>query len=138
MILDFNSDPGIPFQFAADALLQIGVGLGIIQPVLLRLALGIDVAASGHIDQRLGIFTERQLVVVHRKDEFDLVCQQVADLLDGRRQQVVVEGNVGDDLIDHQHGSQKPEHTGEHAAHFLHAFSPSGTNTYPRPQTVCR
>ncbi|MNC20598.1 hypothetical protein D3C75_685540 [compost metagenome] len=129
VVLDLDPDLGFPLQLAADVLLQIGVGLGILESVLLRLALGVDVAARGHIDQRLGILAQRQLVAVGREDELDLIGQQVADLLDGGRQQIVVEGGVGDNLIDHQHGGQEPEHAGEHAAHFFHSPSPSGTKT---------
>ena len=97
--------------------------------MLLRLCLGIDVTAGRHIDQCLGIFAQRQLVAFDRKDEFDLIGQQMTDLLDGGRQQIVVEGGVGDNLIDHQHGGQEPEHAGEHATHFFHSPSPSGTKT---------
>ncbi len=129
MVLDLDPHLGLAPQLATDALFQIGVGFGLLEPVLLRLGLGIDVAAGRHVNQRLGIFTERQLVALDREDELDLIGQQVADLFDGRRQQIVVEGGIGDKLIDHQHGGQKPEHAGEHAAHFLHSPSPSGTNT---------
>ena len=78
--------------------------------MLLRFALGVDIAAGGHIDQRLGVIAQRQLIALDRKDELDLIGQQVTDLLDRRGQQIVVEGNVGDCLIDDQHGRQKPEH----------------------------
>ncbi|MNE14154.1 hypothetical protein D3C80_1070160 [compost metagenome] len=129
VILDLDPHLGRPLQLAADVLFQIGVGFGVVEPVLLRFALGIDVAAGGHIDQRLGIFAQRQLLAVDGEDQLDLIGQQMADLLDGGRQQIVIEGDIGDKLIDHQHGGQEPEHAGEHAAHFLHAPSPSGTNT---------
>ncbi|MNT11293.1 hypothetical protein D3C72_1461660 [compost metagenome] len=129
VILDLDPHLGRPLQLAADVLFQIGVGFGVVEPVLLRFALGIDVAAGGHIDQCLGIFAQRQLLAVDGEDQLDLIGQQMADLLDGGRQQIVIEGDIGDKLIDHQHGGQEPEHAGEHAAHFLHAPSPSGTNT---------
>lgn len=121
--LEMGADDYLPKPFNPRELLAR------IRAVLLRLGLGIDVAAGRHVNQRLGIFTERQLVALDREDELDLIGQQVADLFDGRRQQIVVEGGIGDKLIDHQHGGQKPEHAGEHAAHFLHSPSPSGTNT---------
>ena len=85
VILDLDPHLGRATQLATDVLLQIGVRLGLVEAMLHRLALGIDIGTGRHIDQRLGIFAQRQLFRVDRKDQLDLIGQQVTDLLDGWR-----------------------------------------------------